>query len=138
MATSKILAGSDTTAIRIHAINWCPKAPGLQGPSWSLRSMSCVPRTVFSDPLQLAEADGMPYLQAFMYEVPPLHPWAIGRPESVYGAKPDERGFNAGQKVVKPSGRAGKQMLVVTRFGSSLRSVQWRRCALGGTLSAWK
>lgn len=77
MATSNIFAGSDTTAISTRAIIY-----------YLLKNPSCKQKLVeeidsrraegrLSDPVTLAEADSMPYLQAVMYESLRLHP-AVG------------------------------------------------------------
>lgn len=77
MATSNIFAGSDTTAISTRAIIY-----------YLLKNPDCKRRLIeeidtmksqgkLSDPITLAEADKMPYLQAVMYEALRLHP-AVG------------------------------------------------------------
>ncbi|KAI9677353.1 MAG: hypothetical protein M1822_008160 [Bathelium mastoideum] len=77
MASSNVTAGSDTTAISLRGILY-----------HLLRTPHCMERLVeeidsfraqgkISDPVSLNEADGMPYLQAVMYEGLRLHP-AIG------------------------------------------------------------
>lgn len=77
MATSNIFAGSDTTAISTRAIIY-----------YLLKNPQCKHRLVeeidsmrskgqLSDPVKLAEAEKMPYLQAVMYEALRLHP-AVG------------------------------------------------------------
>ena len=68
MATSNIFAGSDTTAISTRAIIYYllknPKAKqALADEIDGLRRQSKL-----SDPVSLAEAESMPYLQAVMYE----------------------------------------------------------------------
>ena len=68
MATSNVFAGSDTTAISTRAIIY-----------YLLKNVECKRRLIdeiddlrsqgrLSDPVKLAEADSMPYLQAVMYE----------------------------------------------------------------------
>lgn len=77
MATSNVMAGSDTTAISTRAIIY-----------YLLKNPQCKRRLVeeidtlhsqgkLSDPVKLSEADAMPYLQAVMYEALRLHP-AVG------------------------------------------------------------
>ncbi|EME40498.1 hypothetical protein DOTSEDRAFT_82149 [Dothistroma septosporum NZE10] len=77
MATSNIFAGSDTTAISTRAIIY-----------YLLKNPACKQKLIaeiddrkrkgqLSDPVTLAEADSMPYLQAVMYEALRLHP-AVG------------------------------------------------------------
>jgi cytochrome P450 len=77
MATSNIFAGSDTTAISTRAIIY-----------YLLKNPACKRKLIeeidsrhqqgkLSDPVSLAEADLMPYLQAVMYEALRLHP-AVG------------------------------------------------------------
>ncbi|KAF2861829.1 cytochrome P450 [Piedraia hortae CBS 480.64] len=77
MATSNIFAGSDTTAISTRAIIY-----------YLLKNPSCKQRLVgelltlrdqgkLSDPVTMAEAEKISYLQAVMYEALRLHP-AVG------------------------------------------------------------
>lgn len=77
MATSNVFAGSDTTAISIRAILY-----------YLLKNPECKQKLIqeiddlrsqgnISDPVTLAEADKMPYLQAVMFEALRLHP-AVG------------------------------------------------------------
>jgi cytochrome P450 len=77
MATSNVAAGSDTTAISLRAMVW-----------FLLKNPECKQKLVeeidsrrkegkLSDPVQLEEADQMPYLQAVMWEALRLHP-AVG------------------------------------------------------------
>lgn len=77
MATSNIGAGSDTTAISLRAIVW-----------FLLKNPECKRKLVeeidqrrkegkLSDPVQLDQADQMPYLQAVMWEALRLWP-AVG------------------------------------------------------------
>ncbi|KAF2094901.1 cytochrome P450 [Rhizodiscina lignyota] len=77
MATSNVAAGSDTTAISLRAMVW-----------YLLKYPECKQKLVeeiderrrqgkLSDPVQLEEADQMPYLQAVMWEALRLHP-AVG------------------------------------------------------------
>ena len=77
MATSNISAGSDTTAISIRATVFYL----LQNPAAKQRLLdeiqSARSQGKLSDPVQLAEADDMPYLQACLYEALRLHP-AVG------------------------------------------------------------
>jgi len=77
MATSNIFAGSDTTAISTRAIiYYLLKNPAskrkLTDEIDALRTANQL-----SDPVKLAEADNMPYLQAVIHEALRLHP-AVG------------------------------------------------------------
>lgn len=77
MATSNIFAGSDTTAISTRAIIYhLLKNPDCK---WKLVEEIDQHRRdgTLSDPVQLEEADQMPYLQACMWEALRLHP-AVG------------------------------------------------------------
>lgn len=77
MATSNIFAGSDTTAISTRAIIYYL----LKNPSCKRRLISEIDtlnsQSKLSNPITLSEAEGMPYLQAVMYEALRLHP-AVG------------------------------------------------------------
>lgn len=77
MATSNIFAGSDTTAISTRAIIYYL----LKNPEAKRKLVEEVDAARkegrLSDPVKLAEADAMPYLQAVMYEALRLHP-AVG------------------------------------------------------------
>lgn len=77
MATSNIFAGSDTTAISIRAILYYL----LKNPQYQRRLVeeidSMRSQGKLSDPVSLAQADDMPYLQAVMYEALRMHP-AVG------------------------------------------------------------
>jgi len=68
MATSNIFAGSDTTAISTRAIIYYL----LKNPIAKQKLVDEVDdrkrQGRLSDPVKLAEADSMPYLQAVMYE----------------------------------------------------------------------
>jgi len=77
MASSNIFAGSDTTAISTRAIIY-----------YLLKNTQCKAKLIeeidsrrrqgkLSNPVRLAEAEQMPYLQAVMYEALRLHP-AVG------------------------------------------------------------
>jgi cytochrome P450 len=77
MATSNIFAGSDTTAISTRAIIYYL----LKNPATLDRLREEIDEKkrqgALSDLVKLKEADGMPYLQAVMYEALRLHP-AVG------------------------------------------------------------
>lgn len=77
MATSNIFAGSDTTAISTRAIIYYL----LKNPEAKKKLVQEIDerreQDKLSDPVTLAEADSMPYLQAVMYEALRLHP-AVG------------------------------------------------------------
>jgi cytochrome P450 len=77
MATSNIFAGSDTTAISTRAIIYHL----LKNPDCRRKLVEEIDQRrregTLSDPVQLAEADQMPYLQACMWEALRLHP-AVG------------------------------------------------------------
>ncbi|KAK4494480.1 hypothetical protein PRZ48_014778 [Zasmidium cellare] len=73
MATSNIFAGSDTTAISLRAITYYL----LKNPSCKEKLLTEINSHNLSDPVTLTEAEGMPYLQAVMYEALRLHP-AVG------------------------------------------------------------
>ena len=77
MATSNIFAGSDTTAISTRAIIYYL----LKNPDAKMKLLEEIEgrrkQGKLSDPVTLAEADSMPYLQAVMYEALRLHP-AVG------------------------------------------------------------
>ena len=68
MATSNIFAGSDTTAISTRAIIYYL----LKNPDAKQKLIDEIDNLKrhgkISDPVKLAEADSMPYLQAVMYE----------------------------------------------------------------------
>ncbi len=77
MATSNIFAGSDTTAISTRAIIYYL----LKNPEAKQKLIQEIDdrkrQGKLSDPVKLAEAENMPYLQAVMYEALRLHP-AVG------------------------------------------------------------
>lgn len=77
MATSNIFAGSDTTAISTRAIIYYL----LKNTQYKQRLIQEIDdqrmQGKLSDPVKLAEADQMPYLQAVMYEALRCHP-AVG------------------------------------------------------------
>ncbi|THX98745.1 cytochrome P450 [Aureobasidium pullulans] len=77
MATSNIFAGSDTTAISTRAIIYYL----LKNPQYKQRLIEEIDdfrrQGKLSNPVKLAEADAMPYLQAVMYEALRCHP-AVG------------------------------------------------------------
>ncbi|KAK8216419.1 cytochrome P450 [Phyllosticta capitalensis] len=76
MASSNIFAGSDTTAISTRAIIYYV----LKNPEVKRKLVAEIDdfrrQGRLSDPVTLAEADSMPYLQAVMYEALRMHPAA--------------------------------------------------------------
>ncbi|THX16603.1 cytochrome P450 [Aureobasidium pullulans] len=82
MATSNIFAGSDTTAISTRAIIYYL----LKNPQYKQRLIEEIDdfrrQGKLSNPVKLAEADAMPYLQA---TVVGANPWVIHRNKEVYG-----------------------------------------------------
>lgn len=77
MAASNIFAGSDTTAISTRAIIYYL----LKNPEYKQRLIAEIDegrkKGTVSDPVTLAEAEKMPYLQAVMFEALRCHP-AVG------------------------------------------------------------
>ena len=111
MATSNIFAGSDTTAISTRAIIYYL----LKNPEAKRKFVEEIDdrrrQGKLSDPVKLAEADDMPYLQAVMYEALRLHP-AVGM--SLPRVVP-EGGFEAAGQYLPAGSVVGANPWVIHR-----------------------
>lgn len=111
MATSNIFAGSDTTAISTRAILYYLLKNPAAGAKLVEEIDSLWKHGRLSDPVKLAEADGMKYLQAVMYEALRLHP-AVGM--SLPRVVP-EGGFEVDGKFIPAGTTVGVNPWVVHR-----------------------